>query len=60
MKSQSDRIAIRTLTTKCANEFREYLRLIVEFSGTATDLTCPTIRSTRRLLIGEHCKSPIR
>jgi Lon protease-like protein len=49
----SDPAAIRRLSAQIATEFREYLSLIVEFSGTPTDVTIPEDPERASFAIGE-------
>jgi Lon protease-like protein len=52
-EAPSDAAAIRRLGAQIATEFREYLSLIVEFSGTPTDVTIPDDPVRASYAIGE-------
>jgi Lon protease-like protein len=49
-----DRNAIVELSDEVREEFREYLRLLVEFSGTAADFDVPSDPVDASFLIGEN------
>jgi Lon protease-like protein len=52
-EAPSDPDAVERLTAEIASEFREYLSLIVEFSGTASDVTIPDDPVRASYAIGE-------
>jgi Lon protease-like protein len=52
-ESPSNPAAIERLTAEIRNEFREYLSLIVEFSGSPTDVTIPDDPVRASYAIGE-------